>query len=72
MRHQYIELALVGKATHSTNQPGGKAVKPANTSSKAIPENKATGKAEYTNTQQGLPVNRYNLVHLTRHARLFG
>ena len=42
------------------------------TSSKAIPENNATSKAEYTNTQQGLPVNRYNIVHLTRHARLFG
>ena len=35
-------------------------------------KNKATSKAEYTNTQQDLPVNRYNLVHLTRHAWLFG
>ena len=38
---------------------------------KITPENKATSKAEYTNTQQDLPVNGYNLVHLTRHARLF-
>ena len=72
MRHQCIELALVGKATHSADQLGGKTVKSANTSSKAIPENKATSKAEYTNTQQDLAVNGYNLIHLTRHARLFG
>ena len=45
--------------SHSTDQPGGKVVKPANTSLKAIPENKATSKAEYTNTQQVLPVNGY-------------
>jgi len=63
---------LAGEASHSTDQPGGKVVKPANTSLKAIPENKATSKAEYTNTQQDLTVNGYNLVHLTRHARLFG
>jgi len=41
-------------------------------SSKVSPKNKATSKAEYTNTQQDLPVNGYNLVHLTRYARLFG
>ena len=58
--------------SHTTDQPGGKAVKSANISSKALLENKATSKAEYTNTQQDLPVNGYNLVHLTRHARLFG
>ena len=39
---------------------------------KITPKNKATSKAEYTNTQQDLPVNGYNLVHLTRHARPFG
>ena len=61
---------LAGKTTHSTDQPEGKVVKPANLSSRALPENKATSKAEYTNTQQGLPVNGYNLVHLTRHAWL--
>ena len=71
MRHQCIELAVVGEATHSTDQPGGKAVKSANISSKVIPENKATSKAEYTNTQQDLPANGYNLIHLTRQARLF-
>jgi len=54
---------LVGEATHSTDQPGGKAVKSANISSKVIPENKATSKAEDTNTQQGLPVIGYTLVH---------
>ena len=39
---------------------------------KITPENKAISKAEYTNTQQGLPVNGYNLVHLNGHARPFG
>jgi len=56
--------------SNTTDQPGGKAVKSANISSKVKLENKATSKAEYTNTQQGLPVNGYNLAHLTRHARL--
>jgi hypothetical protein len=40
------------------DQPGGKVqgqVKPAIISSKDTPENNATSKAEYTNTQQGLP-----------------
>ena len=32
--------------------------------------NNATSKAEYTNTQQGLPIIGYTLVHLTRYARL--
>ena len=59
MRHQSVELVLAGETTHSTDQPRGKAVKPTNTVSKAILENKATRKAEYTNTQQGLPVNGY-------------
>ena len=45
--------------TDSTDQPEGKVVKPANLSSRALPENKATSKAEYTNTQQGLPDNGY-------------
>ena len=61
-KHQSEELVLVGESTHSTDQPGGKAITPANTSSKVIPENKATSKAEYTNTQQGLPVSGYTLV----------
>ena len=44
MQHQYEELVLVGETTHSANQPGGKVVTPANTSSKVIPENKDTNK----------------------------
>ena len=63
MQHQYEELTLAGETTQSTNQPAGKVVTPANTSSKVIPENKATSKAEYTNTQQGFPVIGYTLVH---------
>ena len=62
MQHQYEELALAGETTHSTDQPKGKVVIPANISSKIIPENKATSKAEYTNTQQDLPVIGYTLV----------
>ena len=44
--------------SHTTDQPGGKEhgqAIPANIFPNAIPENKATSKAEYTNTQQGLP-----------------
>ena len=48
--------------SHSTDQPDGKVVKPANIYSHALPENKATSKAEYTNTQQDLPVIGYTLV----------
>ena len=61
-RHHSAGSVLAGETTHSTDQPEGKAVKPANISSTAIPENKATSKAEYTNTQQGLPVSGYTLV----------
>ena len=61
-QHQYEELALSGETTHSTDQPEGKVVKPANLSSRALPENKATSKAEYINTQQSLPVSGYTLV----------
>ena len=52
--------------SHSTDQPGGKVhgqVKLAIISSKSVPESSATSKAEYTNTQQGLPVIGYTLVH---------
>ena len=61
--------------SHTTDQPEGREhgqVKPAIISSKTSPENNATSNAEYPNTQQGLPVNGYNLVHLTKHAKLFG
>ena len=53
--------------SHSTDQPGGNwhgQVKLATMSSKGIPKNSATGKTEYTNTQQGLPVIGYTLVRL--------
>jgi hypothetical protein len=49
---------LAGYESLSTDQPGGKVqgqVKPAIISSKGTPENNATSKAEYTNTQQSLP-----------------
>ena len=48
--------------SHSTDQPGGRVqgqVRLAIISSKLVPENSATSKAEYTNTQQDLPVNEY-------------
>ena len=34
MRHKLVELVLAGETTHSTDQPKGKAVNPANISSK--------------------------------------
>ena len=51
--------------SHSIDQPRGKVhgqVKLAIISSKSVPESSATSKAEYTNTQQGLPVIGYTLV----------
>jgi len=68
-----VESAPVEDPSQTTDQPGGREQgqgKPTVISSKASPENNATSKAEYTNTQQGLPVNGYTLVHLTRYARL--
>ena len=53
-----IESLLAGDVSHSTDQPGDRVqcqVRLANMSSKDVPENKATSKAEYTNTQQDLP-----------------
>ena len=47
--------AMAEVPSHTTDQPGGRVqgqVKPANIYSHALPENKATSKAEYTNTQQ--------------------
>ena len=52
-------------SSHSTDQPGGRVQgqdKPAIISSESVPENSATSKAEYTNTQQNLPVTGYNFV----------
>jgi hypothetical protein len=55
--------------THSTVQPVDKVlghVKPAIISSKDTPENIATSKAEYTNTQQDLPTGgiKYRLLNM--------
>jgi hypothetical protein len=57
-RHHSALSPLAGDASHSTDQLEGRVhgqVKLATISSKVSPENKATSKAEYTNTQQGLP-----------------
>jgi hypothetical protein len=52
-------VIIIGRGlSHSTDQPEGRVhgqVKLATISSKVSPENKATSKAEYTNTQQDLP-----------------
>jgi hypothetical protein len=51
------ESSLAGDGSHSTDQPIGKVLgqaKSAIISSKDTPENIATSKAKYTNTQQGL------------------
>ena len=51
--------------SHSTDQPEGKVhgqVRLAIKSLKLVPENSATSKTEYTNTQQDLPVTGYNIV----------
>jgi hypothetical protein len=57
--HTHLALSsLAGDASHSTDQPGGREhgqVRPAIISSKDIPKNRVTNKAEYANTQQGLP-----------------
>jgi hypothetical protein len=56
--HHSAESLLAGDGSHSTVQPDGKVlgqVKPAIVSLKDTPENNATSKAEYTDTQQGLP-----------------
>ena len=69
------ESAPAEGPSHTIAHPGGTEqgqANPTNISSKVTPKNKATSKAEYTNTQQGLPITGYNLVRLTRHARLFG
>jgi hypothetical protein len=55
--HSALSL-LAGDGSHSTDQPGGRVhgqVKLATVSSNVSPKNKATSKAEYTNTQQGSP-----------------
>ena len=64
MRHQSVGgvSAPAERPSHSTDKAEGKVngqVSPAIISSKSVPENGATSKTEYTNTQQGLPVNGY-------------
>jgi hypothetical protein len=66
-RYHSALSSLAGDASHSTNQPGGRVhgqVKLATISSKFLPENIATSKTEYTNTQQGLPDYCYILSRL--------
>jgi hypothetical protein len=56
--HHLAESLLAGDGSQSMDQLVGKVhgqVKPAIISTKDPPENIATSKAEYTNTQQGLP-----------------
>ena len=51
--------------SHSIDKPGGRVhgqVRLAIISSKLVPENSATSKAEYTKTQQDLPITGYNIV----------
>jgi hypothetical protein len=57
---------LVGDGSHSTDQSSGRAQghdRERVGSSKALPEKYKTSKAEYTNTQQGLPGIGYTLAH---------
>jgi hypothetical protein len=56
--HHLVLSSLAGDVSHSTDQLEERVhgqVKLATMSSKVSPENKATSKAEYTNTQQALP-----------------
>jgi hypothetical protein len=56
--HDETRTLLAGDVSHSTDQPAGRVyghVKLATMSSEVSPKNKATIKAKYTNTQQGLP-----------------
>ena len=57
-----VASVLTGDASHSTDQPGGRAqgqVRQATISSNDKPENKATSKAQYTNISKA-----YLLSHL--------
>jgi hypothetical protein len=65
--HHSALSSLARDASHSTDQARGRVhgqVKLATISSKVSPENKTTSKAEYTNTQQGLPNYWYILSRL--------
>jgi hypothetical protein len=54
-------------STHSSSQPGR--ISPSHTSPKALPEATDYSKAEYTNTQQDLPVGD-NYFTNSRHERI--
>jgi hypothetical protein len=56
-------------STHSSSQPGG--ISPGHTSPKALPGSTYYSKAEYTNTQQDLPVGDDYFTN-SRHERLLG
>jgi hypothetical protein len=55
-----VSSVLAGDGSHSTDQPFGRAQgqdRGRVGSSKTLPEKHITSKAEYSNTQQGLPVS---------------
>jgi hypothetical protein len=56
-------------STHSSSQPGG--ISPCHTSAKVLPRSTDYSKAEYTNTQEDLPVSD-NYITNSRHESLFG
>jgi hypothetical protein len=60
-------MPQLSSSTHSSSQPGG--ISPGHTSPKALPGSTYYSKAEYTNTQQDLPVGD-NYFTNSRHARL--
>jgi hypothetical protein len=62
-------MPSVSSSTHSSSHPGG--ISPGHTSLKALPGSTYYSKAEYTNTQQDLPVGD-NYFTNSRHERLFG
>jgi hypothetical protein len=65
--HHSALTSLAGVGSYSTDQQEGRVhgqVKLATITSKVSPKNKATSKAEYTNTQQGLPDQWYILSRL--------
>jgi hypothetical protein len=59
----------LSSSTHSSSQPGG--ISPGHTSPKALTGSTDYSKAEYTNTQQDLPVGD-NYFTNSRHEKLFG
>jgi hypothetical protein len=62
-------MPSLSSSTHSSSQPGG--ISLGHTSIKALPGTTDYSKAEYTNTQQDLPVGDNYFTNF-RHDRLFG